>query len=197
MDIGNFKLTQKDYQFSPADPQNSNLKGLMTTNYDQLKKDLQTPGDLQIKSAYDKADYTIRDTMGGGGLYGSSIHSGAISDSAQRRADSLAANAANAGATVAQLRSNENQWLGNAALDESRMRNTWNITQDQLNKALIHDILMSDLGNKNTLQQIDKQGQWGMNQTNAQADSNERNAIWGGAGALASGLLNNWSSIFG
>ena len=199
MDYGNYKLNQK-YEYTEPDPSKNKLGGLMTTDYNKLRKDLQTPGDLQINKTYDTADYNIRDVMGGGGMYGSSIHSNAISNNARQRADSLAANAAGAGATTEQLRSQNNQWLGNATLDSARMANAWNLSQDQMNKGLMNNMIMGDLGNQWTLGQMDKQGewglkqadktgQWGMNQVNAQNDANESSAMWSGLGTLAGGLL--------
>ena len=199
MDLGNYELS-KNTGYTPPDPSNSAFKGLMTTDYDQLKKDLQTPGDLQINKAYDKADYTIRDTMGGGGLYGSSIHSDAIGQNASNRADSLAMNSANVGSQVEQMKNQNNQWLGNMSLNESNYLNNWNQNQNNLNQALVHDILLATLGNDFSLQQLDKQGEWGLKGVNTQADADEDAAMWGGlgniAGKVAGGLLDNWDKIF-
>jgi hypothetical protein len=197
MDLGNYNLGASSYSYKQADPANSKLKGLMTTDYDQFRKDLQTPGDININEAFDRADYTIRDQTGGQGLYGSSISSDAITNNTAKRANALTSNAAQAGATTAQLKSNENQWVGNASLDEARMENTWNLTQDQTNKALIHDILLGTLGNDWTKEQLKLQGQLGLNVQSAANSASDRSALWGGLGSIAGGLLNNWDSIFG
>jgi len=175
MDLGNFELDKTKYEYSPADPQNSNLKGLMTTDYGKLQTDLTTPGDYQINKAFNTADNKNRDIMGGGGMYGSSIYSDNILDSADRRGNALASNAAQAGATVAQLKSNENQWLGNASLDEARMKNTWGLGQDTLNKTLAKDMILAELSNKYSLGQIDAQGEWGLKNINSQGDWNLKN----------------------
>ncbi len=192
MDLGNYEMKNRDFSYTAPDPQNSPMRGLMNTDYSQLKTDLQTPGDLKINNAYDKADYTIRDTMGGGGLYGSSIHSDAITNSARNRADSLASNSAQAGAAAAGLQAQENQWLGNTSLDEARLKNTWDMSQDQMDKSLIHDILMGTLGNDWNLGAIDKQGQWGMNMQDSANDANESASMWEGLGGLAGGLLGSF-----
>ena len=191
-DLGNYELNKGGYSYTAPDPQNSKLKGLMTTDYDQLKKDLIKPGELQINKSYDQADYKIRDNMGGKGLYGSSIYGDTLSSMARNRADSHAMNTANAGATVEQLRSQNNQWLGNAALDESRLENTWYSQQDQLNKALVRDIIMGSLGNKWSLGQLDKQGEWKLKNVDTQADADEKSALWSGLGSLAGGLLSGF-----
>lgn len=193
MDLGNYELNKTNYQYTAPDPSNSAFKGLLDTDYDQLKKDLQTPGDLQINKTYDKADYRNRDIMGGGGLYGSSIYAGAINENARNRADSLASNAANVGATVAQLKSQDNQWLGGMAMDEARLKNTWNAQMDTLEKGLIHDIIIGSLGNEWALEQIDKQGGWDIQNTNTRADAAEDASLWSGLGTLAGGFLSGFS----
>ncbi len=196
MDLGNYELGKSKYEYTPVNPQNSNLKGLMTTDYGQLKKDLQTPGDFQINQAFDKADTKTRDIMGGNGMYGSSIYGDTINQSTLNRSNALASNAANAGATVERLKSSDNQWFGNAALDENRLENTWNMGQDQMNKTLIHDLILSKLGNENVLSQIDKQGKYGMNMAQYNANSNEaaaKNNAWGQIGGVALKGLMDWA----
>ena len=168
MDLGNYELGKNNYEYSPADPQNSKLKGLMTTDYNQLKTDLQTPGDLQINQTFDKGDNRNRDIMGGNGMYGSSIYGDTINQSTLNRSNALAANSANAGATVANLKSNENQWLGSAALDEASLKNTWNMGQDTMNKDLIQNLIMADLNNGFQMDSLDKQGEWGLKNIDAQ-----------------------------
>lgn len=185
-DYGNWKLNS---EYTPADPSTSKMGGLMNTDYKQLKKDLQTPGDLQIKDTFDQADYTIRDNMGGQGMYGSSIYANAITNNANKRANALSSNAAYAGATTEQLRNQHNQWLGGMALDEAKMANTWNLSQNQMDKGLIHDVLMASLGNDYALRQIDAQGNWGLKNTNAQGDINENAALWTGVGGLLSSFF--------
>jgi len=198
MDLGNYELG-KEYQYKPVDPQNSKLKGLMTTDYTKLQKDLQTPGDMQINQAFDKADYRNRDIMGGNGMYGSSIYGDTINQSALNRGNALAANAANAGATVAGLKSSENQWLGNAAIEENKGENIWNINQDTLNKGLIHDIIMADLASKYNLDAIAAGGANNLNYANLINQGNEsaaKSSGWGTlAGAAVSGLMDNWGTI--
>lgn len=199
MDLGNYELGKSAYEYKPVDPQNSKLKGLMNTDYTQLQKDLQTPGDLQINQAFDKADYTNRDIMGGNGMYGSSIYGDTINQSALNRGNALASNAANAGATVAGVKSAENQWLGNASLQENQAENSWNMNNNALDKSLIHDILMASLGNKYSLEQIGASGANNLDYASLVNNSNERAAksgAWGSlGGAAVKGLMDNWGSV--
>ena len=190
-DYGNYKLNS-NYSYTAPDPAKSKITGLMDTNYNKLRKDLQTPGDIQINNTYDKADYTIRDTMGGGGLYGSSIHADAITNNANQRANALSSNAAYAGSTAEQLRNQNNQWLGSALLNESQMMNTWNLAQDRMDKGLMQGVLMGELGNDWALEQIDRQGKWGLDNANVAADAQEDSSLWGGLGSIAGGLLGGW-----
>lgn len=175
-----------EFQYTPFDPNTSKLKGLMTTDYGQLQKDLQAPGDLQINKSFDKSGYNIRDVMGGGGLYGSSIQADAMNDNTLNRSNALASNAANAGATVAGLKSQENQWLGNKSLNENQFLNTLNMGESQFARKLLHDIEMANLG-------YGFQSQY-MNQMGENAEREGRGKL---LGIGLQGLMDNWSSIFG
>jgi len=199
MDLGNYKLGDTNYQYSSVDPQGSNLSGLMITDYGQLKTDLQTPGDLQINKAFDTADNKNRDIMGGQGLYGSSIYGDTINNSAFDRGNALASNASNAGQAVETLRSENNRWLGSAALDESRLKNTWNMGQNTLDKTLIHDLLLADYGRGTNLELAKYYADNNLNLANINNDAAESAAssnAWGTLGGYAlGGLMNNFGDI--
>ena len=184
-----YELSRTPYEYSPVDVDGSQFKGLLNTDYDQLRKDLQTPGDIAINKTYDNAGYQIRDVMGGGGMYGSSIHSDAISDNAYNRANALSSNASQAGAYVEQMRNADNQWLGNMALQESNMLNNWNLSQDQLNQGFLHDIGMADVNNDYALQQIDRQGDWNFRTQQMGYDAQEDASMMSGIGSIAGTLL--------
>jgi hypothetical protein len=71
--------------------------GLLGGDYDALQRALTTPGELAAKTAYDQGQTNLANTMGGRGLYGSSI----MQDQARTALDTpyqntLATNAANA-----------------------------------------------------------------------------------------------------
>jgi len=178
-------MAEEDFNYTPFNPNESKLNGLMNTNYEELQKNLQAPGDLQINKTFDKSGFNIRDVMGGGGLYGSSIQGDAINDNALNRSNALASNAANAGATVAGLKSQENQWLGNAALNENQFLNTMNLNESQFGRNLLHQLKLAEMGYGSA-----------MNLLNTRQGFESKNAQSQGLGSLlgigAQGLMNHY-----
>lgn len=65
------------YNYTPTTPmqqiQQPNYKGLMEGDYDKLQQSLTAPGQQAATDAYQQGLVNLQDTMGGRGLYGSSI----------------------------------------------------------------------------------------------------------------------------
>lgn len=118
-------------------------QGLMGGDYAALQAALQTPGEIAARRAYEQGQTNLTNTMGGRGLYGSSIMANQARTALETPyMDTLAANAANAAAqrynmqaSDLQNRNNfglniygqqmsENQNANNAALQNSMARNT-------------------------------------------------------------------------
>lgn len=75
-------------------------KGLMNGDYEALQKALTTPGQLSAQSAYNQGYNNLNNTMGGNGLYGSSIMQNQATNNLDKvYQDALATNSANAAAT--------------------------------------------------------------------------------------------------
>lgn len=75
------------------------FQGLMEGDYNALQKALQTPGEIAAERAYKQGQANLANTMGGSGLYGSSIMANQARQALETPyQETLAANAANAAA---------------------------------------------------------------------------------------------------
>jgi len=86
-----------NYQMSAGNA--PTYQGLMGGEYDKLQTALQTPGDLSAQNAYNTGYRNLTNTMGGRGLYGSSMMQTQANEGINRELmNSLASNASNAAA---------------------------------------------------------------------------------------------------
>ena len=104
------QITAPNYKLNSAAPTwqgynaqapqvNQNYKGLMGGDYEALQQALAQPGQIQAQNAYNTANRNLNDTMGGRGLYGSSIMSTQANEGLNREyMNALSTNAANAAA---------------------------------------------------------------------------------------------------
>jgi hypothetical protein len=114
-----------------AQATNPNYSFMSGGDYDKLQSNLQQPGEIAANTAYNQGYNNLTNTMGGRGLYGSSIMQNQATNSLDRvLQDTLATNAAKAAATRYGMQQTElsdyNKFLSqNYATDVTQNKNLW------------------------------------------------------------------------
>lgn len=104
------------------------------SDWTAYKSGLVTSGENKINSTYQTAENAMRDTLGGGGLYGSSIFADSQTNMATEKANALSTNEANAATQMfnAQLQDAAQQneftkWLGSIIASENQNSNAFGL----------------------------------------------------------------------
>jgi hypothetical protein len=164
------QVSTPDYNFSGG-----NYQGLMGGDYDKLQTALTQPGELAAKTAYDQGYLNLNDTMGGRGLYGSSI----MANQANQGLDTtyqnaMASNAANAAAQRYGLQQTDLQNLNQYNLSREQELNKYNMQGTDLQRQQNADLWKSGATEADRLMQYG-QGQMNYNQSYADQMRNWQN----------------------
>jgi hypothetical protein len=109
-----------------------NYQGLMGQDYDALQKALQTPGQIAAQTAYNQGMLNLNDTMGGRGLYGSSMMQNQANQGLNTvYQNTLASNAANAAAQRYGLQSSDLNNMNQFNLSREQNLNQYGMTREQ------------------------------------------------------------------
>ncbi|MEL7640740.1 MAG: hypothetical protein AAGU21_13945 [Solidesulfovibrio sp.] len=170
--------------------------------WDKYQANLQKPGEIAAKNAYDQAMQTIKGTAGGRGTYGSSqMLQDANNRAGKTYSDALTANAANAATQAQQAQTQSNQYLaglgsnlmgqrmsewnnlGNREQQSGLAQNQFNQTQDSQKLSELSGLNSYNLQNANAqnnwnMTKAQNEGNWNWN-TNAY-DNNLQKAWWDG-----------------
>ncbi|WP_029461243.1 hypothetical protein [Solidesulfovibrio alcoholivorans] len=188
----------KDNNYS-MDTAQSMYKQPSNGAWDKYQSNLQQPGEIAAKNAYDSAMQAIKGSMGGKGMYGSSVMNQQANDKAYKTySDALTTNAAQAASQAQQARDSSNQYLASLANNIYGTRTgEWNnlanretqvgLAQNQFNQSQDQQKL-SELAalNSYNLQNANAQNNWNMTQA-----QNEGNWNWN-TNAYDNNLQKSW-----
>ncbi len=188
----------KDNNYS-MDTAQSMYKQPSNGAWDKYQTNLQQPGEIAAKNAYDSAMQAIKGSMGGKGMYGSSVMNQQANDKAYKTySDTLTTNAAQAASQAQQARDSSNQYLASLANNIYGTRTgEWNnlanretqvgLAQNQFNQSQDQQKL-SELAalNSYNLQNANAQNNWNMTQA-----QNEGNWNWN-TNAYDNNLQKSW-----